>query len=39
MSKLLIIGAFALAHLSYYGTTGALIFAVIALSLEVLIAR
>jgi hypothetical protein len=39
MSKLLMIGAFSLAHLSYYGTTGALTFAVIALSLEVLIAK
>jgi len=39
MKKLLVIGAFALAHLSYYGTMGALIFAVIALSLEVLIAK
>ena len=39
MSKLLMIGAFALAHLPYYGTMGALTFAVIALSLEVLIAK
>jgi len=38
VKKLLVIGAFALAHLSYYGATGALIFAVIALSLEVLMA-
>jgi len=39
MNKLLVIGVFSLAHLSYYGIMGALTFAVIALSLEVLIAR
>ena len=39
MKKLLMIGAFSVAHLSYYGATGALTFAVIDLSIEVLIAK